>query len=350
MCSRWKQFFFSWYVGICYKAFIGRRIQEHFNGTGASYTAARRPNRVELVLPARSRAHEALLFWAKAADLPANALRDGRLGGWTQTVAKPSQLCQLFLQEGKRMLDGKCLACGGGDGHKATDARCPKKEWPDSAPLSCGICHATVRVTALGKTKTTGGSIGGGAGVGAGRGSGGSPGGGLGPGGGRGVGVGRGSGAGAGVGAGGGAGRGNKRCAQMMAPPPAAPTPPPFLRVLVLGKRYSTLAWFLGREAHPSEREWAAENCHTALTEDGDPKTLKNAGFAKAPPQHAKELWPDRVPAAVVCGTFYSTACAAQRPRPGAGKMKLALVDFRRRPGCLRGVLFLVDDLQTRTW
>ena len=73
--------FFSWYVGICYKAFIGRRIQEHFNGTGASYTAARRPNRVELVLPARSRAHEALLFWAKAADLPANALRDGRLGG-----------------------------------------------------------------------------------------------------------------------------------------------------------------------------------------------------------------------------------------------------------------------------
>jgi hypothetical protein len=223
--------FFSWYVGICYKAFIERRIQEHFNGTGASYTAARRPNHVELILPARSRAHEALLFWVKAECLPANALRDGCPGGGgeTQTVAKPSQLCQFFLQEGKRMLDGKCLACGGGDGHKTTDARCPKKEWPDSAPLSCGFCHATVRVTALGKTKTAGGSTGGGAGGGAGRGNGGGPGGGLGPGGGRGVGVGRGSGAGAGVGAGGGAGRGYKRCAQMMAPPPAAPTPSAFL-------------------------------------------------------------------------------------------------------------------------
>ena len=122
--------------------------------------------------------------------------------------------------------------------------------------------------------------------------------------------------------------------------------------MLVLGKRYRTLAWFLGREAHPSEREWAAENCHTAVTEDGDHKTLKSAGFAKAPPQHAKELWPGRVPAAVVCGTFCSTACAAQRQRPraGAGELKLALFDFRRRPGSVRGVLFLVDDLQTRTW
>ena len=50
------------------------------------------------------------------------------------------------------MMEGKCLACGASD---HTAAACTA-EWPDSASLTCGNCQATLRVTALGATKTTG--------------------------------------------------------------------------------------------------------------------------------------------------------------------------------------------------
>ena len=101
---------FCWYVGIAPKSNVGKRIQDHFRQTsGCLYTETRKPLEVELVWPAPDRATEAYVFYAMVEGLPAAAVADGRLGGWTPTVPKPNQLPQLMLQD-DTMMESKRLA------------------------------------------------------------------------------------------------------------------------------------------------------------------------------------------------------------------------------------------------
>ena len=305
-----------WYVGITQRSRIGQRMREHFAGKGGDFTAAHRPVSIELLLPASNKAAEAYLFFAMVAQLPQAAVVDGRLGGWTQTRPKPSQLSQLLLREGKRMMENKCLACGASD-HAA--AAC-SAEWPDSASLTCGNCQATLRVTALGATKTTGPPR--------------TP-------------------------------PKRPQTASAEAPPPPkrrataavaaapvvgrpeAPAPvaaagagTPFARVLVLGHKYTTLEWFLGRGASPRERKQALSKCgaHAVRLSGGTPKTLVVGGYAKAPPLRCKEVWPGRsnFPSALT-----DTACPALRPPGEPVKAKLDA-----RPSSLKNVLLRAADLE----
>lgn len=315
---------YCWYVGLAHRARLAQRVQQHFEGRGADFTAERRPVSVELVWPAANAAAEAYLFYAMMAKFPQAAAVGGRLGGWTQTRPKPSNLCQALLQESKRMLDGRCLACGG-SGHVAKDRVCPKADRPDAALLACGHCQATLSVTPLGAVRTT------------------PP--------------------GRAANAKAEAKRPQSVSAEAPPPPkrrataavaiapaaarPDAPAPAaaavartPFARVLVLGHKYTALEWFLGRGASPRERKQALSKCgaHAVRLSGGTPKTLVVGGYAKAPPLRCKELWPSRsnFPAA-----FTDTACPALRPPGGPVRAKLDA-----RPSSLKNALLRVADLE----
>ena len=300
---------FCWYVGITQRLRIAQRMREHFAGKGGDFTAAHRPISIELLLPAINKAAEAYLFFAMVAQLPQTAVVDGRLGGWTQTRPKPSQLSQLLLREGKRMMESKCLACGASD---HTAAACTA-EWPDSASLTCGNCQATLRVTALGATKTTGpprqtakASAGGTATATA------------------------------------AAAKAKRpRDAGAETPPaPKAARTDACARVLLCGRKYTTLEWFLGRGATPAERRKALEKCGDRAVQlaAGNHNTLLSAGFAKAPPLKCKELWPERVNYPSV---FTDTAC---RPIRWPGKAVQARLE--KNPKALKNILLPLGDLE----
>ena len=145
---------FTWYVGRVPRCNLVVRMRKHMAGTATDYTAKNKPLRLHALYPAARRSVEAYLFFSMMETLPVGAITAGRLGGWTQTRPTPSQPCCLLLREQKRMLSDSCLACGAGS-HLCTDRVCPKyRNWPDSAPLHCDHCHATVDVTALGQTRT----------------------------------------------------------------------------------------------------------------------------------------------------------------------------------------------------
>ena len=145
---------FTWYVGRVPRLKLAVRMKQHMAGSGADYTATNKPLLVEALYPAACRSVEAYAFFAMMERLPANAIDYGRLGGWTQTRPSPSATCKLLLREQKRMLSDSCLACGSSN-HKVKDRCCPRfNKWPDSAPLDCGHCHATIDITALGSTRT----------------------------------------------------------------------------------------------------------------------------------------------------------------------------------------------------
>ena len=87
---------FCWYVGLCHRSQLRRRVEAHFVGKGADFTLAHQPSQVELVWPAREKAAEAFLFFAMVAKLPQAAVTGGRVGGWTQTRPKASPVSQLL--------------------------------------------------------------------------------------------------------------------------------------------------------------------------------------------------------------------------------------------------------------
>jgi hypothetical protein len=197
--------------------------------------------------------------------LPRVAVFAGRLGGWTQTRPSPSGLPQLCLDEGKRMLADKCLACGS-SGHFAGDASCQKKAWPDSAPFTCAHCQATIEVTALGASRTLQHA--------------------------------------SSVAAAGVPQRGVKRSREgggepisSALPPPrlarqsaadahacrARPAPREFPRVNICGHPYTSLKWLLGRDPGERQRELVITSCGNNALElrHGDCKSLVAAGSAK---------------------------------------------------------------------
>ena len=312
---------FTWYVGRCPRNKLALRMRMHSAGTACDFTAANPPLLVEALYPAERASVEAYAFFSMAETLPATALVSGRLGGWTQTRPQPSALCSLMLQEQKRMLVDQCLACGS-SGHKVRDH--PKHVQPDSAPLTCGGCHGTLRVTALGATLKTA--------------------------------------------------RPREDVAQdeppARAPRLAAPSaaaavpsvssavalrqaggasastaaPAParvrsYPQVSICGYKYTTLEWYLGRGATPSERDKALKECnaHMVKLSGGNHNTLLKTGYAKAPPLRCKELWPSR---SNFPSTFRDTVCQAQRKPHNFLQAKLA-----QGSTDLRNALLLVEDL-----
>ena len=314
---------FSWYAGCEHRSDFVKRMKKQFNGLGADYTQEYPPLSIELVLPCPTKAAEAYLFYAVMETRPLAAVVSGRLGGWTQTRPKPSETCKLMLQDSWRMLNGACLCCGGTDGHVAK--MCANKAKVATAPLTCGHCQATVHVTALGHVTTSppsGTSL-----VVAARPVDGSG--------------------------------GTKRRADTTLPAvpqpkrravalAAAPVPvvlaaerTSFPRVSVVGHKYTTLEWFLGRGATPKERREALDHCgeHSVELYGGDHSTLLQRGWAKAPPLHCKELLPDRQNFPV--SEPKETPCKALRHPYEFIKVKLEPEPYR-----LKGVLLRVDDLR----
>jgi hypothetical protein len=302
---------FTWYVGRVPRYQLAVRMKQHLAGTACDFTAANTPIVLEALYPAAHRSVEAYVFYSMMEKLPMAAIHHSRLGGWTQTRPKPSQLCSLLLQEQKRMLSDSCLTCGS-HSHFCTDKKCPKwKKWPDSIPLHCDHCHATLDITALGQTRTRPPTH--------------TP-----------------------LADSARAKRTQGDSSEALAAPPrkaprvCAPvavgvqSPPEYARVLICSKEYTTMAWFLGKLAGESTRSAIVAKFESRAVEfrNGDHKTLAKAGFART--QRPRELLPGRTN---LSAEWVDTECKAARPphKP-----------FQVRRGCTgRNILWRVEDLNT---
>ena len=232
------------------------------------------------------------------------------------------------------MLDSRCLACGLKD-HRAGNAVCKKRLAPDSCPLTCQSCSATLHVTPLG-TVVRGGSA---PRQGAASASSSSE-----------------------------PSRGATTQVQARAPPakkarpeiahpppavlpvrrPEAAHPPPaappvrrsFAQVSVSGEKYTTLEWFLGRGAKPNERKQALAHCKQRAVKllGGNHTTLENAGVARTPPQHCKDLFPHR---STIPHTFQDTSV-----RVGRHPSRYVQAKLLPNTATLKNILLRVCDLR----
>ena len=124
---------FCYYVGLARKGELGERIRSHVDGVGAAFTKANPPLGIEYVWPASNRAVEAYVFFALMERLPESAAIMGRLGGWAQVYASPNTTATAALREQKRILDNRCIHCGG-RGHYIID--CPSRRVGDPARVA----------------------------------------------------------------------------------------------------------------------------------------------------------------------------------------------------------------------
>ena len=313
---------YTWYVGCVEASKIWRKMVGHWAGSASDYTAANKPISIELIMPCPTPAAESYLYYAKMEELPWEACKVGRLGGWTQTRPRPSQLCQILLQDDWRMVKGRCLCCGAQDCYVRKP--CPKRDQPPTCPLSCGSCSATVHVTALGHVVANKSR---GAGAGAG-----------------GVSC-RGWGSGGGGGGNGNTPPKNNSASSIVSPARVVPTvarsataqPREFPKVRLCGSDYTMIGWYLGKDAGDKTRQGLRKN-RTALANavefrHADSKALVTSGFAK--PQRAKELMPGRTNLSTV--DWLDTACKAARPPHRPLQVK--------RGHDRSNVLWLVEDL-----
>lgn len=241
----------TYYVGIAHRNSLKRRLASHFDGTGATFTRARKPVGIAYVMPVLHRAAEAYVYFAMLAKLPSKAVR--RLGGWVQNETNPSPLTRMLAEESRRNVLGQCFICGGD--HFARDCRRPR----DAAPYPCKKCGEVVHVSAAGQTldvvspclplKAASHS---------------------------------------------------RRSSNNEEPMPKrhrAKADEACRRVSVCGQAYTTLSWFL-RISDPAKkaRETVLREClDTAVAvQGGDSKTLIAKGFATTSATSAKELLPNR--------------------------------------------------------
>ena len=135
------------YIGIAPKSQVKQTIQRHFEVSNkCHYTSQHRPLRVLLVWPAISPSVEAYCYYAFLQRLSVTAMKQGKLGGWTQTSSAVSPLGFLLQAEASRMMRGQCLNCGS-KGHFASKCSKPLV----GAPYPCD-CGGTAVVTARGQT------------------------------------------------------------------------------------------------------------------------------------------------------------------------------------------------------
>ena len=98
------------YVGIALSKNIGERIRMHFQGKGAHFTREHKPKSILFCWPAAHPAVEGMVFLSLLSLLPPWSVR--KLGGWTQTSTKPSPLSSLVFEQERRCMTGACFNCG----------------------------------------------------------------------------------------------------------------------------------------------------------------------------------------------------------------------------------------------
>ena len=297
----------TFYVGIEYIAWVGRRIQAHFNGDGADFTKKHKPSEVILIWPAANRVVEAYVFFAMQAIMPRGSCH--RLAGWTQTSSAPSPLACLILEQSRRNLTNKCFRCGGD--HWAS--RCKKEE--EACTYRCLGCSAAVRITSRGQSLPAPASAEAAVAASSSFSSSSSPS------------------SSSSTSAGRSTGEPSNKRPRL--------TSSGFLRVKVCGQDYSTIAWYL-KNANPGPRacERVKESCAEKAVElkGGDSKSLAASGFAKSPPGRAKELLPgrERLPS-----IWTATACKSIKTDEALQLRKIVCAT-----GC-RNVLWSVSDLES---
>jgi len=300
------------YVGLARKAWIGRRIQQHFNGKGSHFTQRFTPSAVCLVWPARTRAVEAYAYFGLLETVSRDRCK--RVGGWTQTSSKLSPLANQLVQEARRGLEGCCFTCGGS--HVANE-ECPRKGQQPTCWYPCKHCGEKLYLTSRGHTPD--------------------------------------------VMAAQAESSVQGDCLPSAKRPADAKTdeatlPPRKLskmqgsacpRVDVCGQAYATLAWYTGR-MNPLKSHVAAveERCFGRAVElsGGDSKTLLAQSFAKTPPHRGEELLleRERLP-----HDWVDTGCSSVRSARGVPICKKYLQVRKARAGSSGACkLWRLDDLE----
>ena len=135
----------KYYVGVEEKRFLKRRLAKQAEQRGAHWNKVYKADGVAYVMPVKSRAAEAYVYFALLAKLPGNSVE--KLGGWTQTITNLSPLSKLLCQEARRNVTGACFTCGSNN-HFAYEC----KSAPQVAHYTCKHCHNVIAVTARGQT------------------------------------------------------------------------------------------------------------------------------------------------------------------------------------------------------
>ena len=316
------------YVGIAHKSNIGHRIavemeQRRTSGpTGDDYCAdfclKHKPTKVLFVWPAPNRAVECYVFNALLA-LHTDRGRIHSLGGWTQTSVNPAPLAVQQFEQARRLLRNRCFNCG--SGHKARDCKKPV----EGCRCVCPQCKTEIVISSRGQTQVTTAST---------------------------------------VTSCGGA--------SVARPPPAVPapetrakrprtasssaaatatevarsvTPPPSAThkgkvVLIGGKHYTTLSWYMG--ADPSRqvcKEVRLECADNAVEMSGGVHcTLYEQGYARQPCESLTSLFRDRTqqPSDEFEPTVVPTATGYLQLRSAGGRMDVTN----------RQALWLATDLE----
>ena len=314
-----------YYVGLSSQDGLHDRLVKHWEKKACDFTTQFPPLEVVLVRPCQNRAAEAFLYYAMLEKLSGASVAS-KIGGWTQTSARPSPLTCLIVKEAKRSVEGKCFICGGGS-HQAGD--CPRKAERDTCYYQCKGkgCSKRLYLTSRGQTPDEGHV------------------------------------------SQAGATRGEPRPETASQPEPQrgatakrkaesiAQTPAKHAkisraatcrRVKICGHGYTTLAWFLGVDK-PSKSQCAvaSNGClrRAVQLQHGDAKTLVAQDFARC--TGGRELLPGRVH--LPSGWVASSCFPVRVSRSGISEATQA-VEIRkaRADGTsrCRGVLFRVLDLR----
>ena len=134
------------YVGVAHASELRERLTAQFRGQGALFTREHRATEVCAILPAVSRAVEALAYFSLLAKFDESYL----IGGWVQTCAKLTPLGYLLVREARANLNSRCFTCGG-SGHMADT--CPKRATAEKTCFyDCPMCSNRLYLNTRGIT------------------------------------------------------------------------------------------------------------------------------------------------------------------------------------------------------
>ena len=134
------------YVGISPKGLVRERIAKQFSGEGSHFCDVNRPIDILMTWPAASAAAEAAVFYGMQGHLGLSDYR--KLGGWTQTSAKPSPLVVMQMTQTGRQLQNKCFDCG--RSHHAKYKDCPGSNL--DCFYNCMVCKAKNNISSRGQS------------------------------------------------------------------------------------------------------------------------------------------------------------------------------------------------------
>ena len=135
----------KFYVGIERPEDLKERLQKHFQGQGALFTQEHPATEVCAVVPASSRAAEALVYFALLEKCGAGSL----IGGWVQTCPKLTPLGSLLVQEARANMQCRCFSCGSS---RHFSEKCPKKHEEKLVFYRCKRCKQQTFLNSRGIT------------------------------------------------------------------------------------------------------------------------------------------------------------------------------------------------------